>query len=261
MSLHFDKIERYVALDNNKRRSVQMEDFENLVYNTYEGDVAIYGDFEMPVPTYEMNKKIDFSVIVAFLLRSNSNTKTDNHRYIDYSRLNKKAICEECKISRQTLERRLEYLEEKNIITTQTTKRGLVYIINYSLDGKYYVTIHHRILKNLLKYTNKDAMKVYVLLKIQCDLLKNKKPMSNAYLCSLLGYPTNNNRNIDNMGKWTNTLANNGFIEKIQNRVYGKNEDGKPVVLRTDTYYKVNTLETWDKKKGKGVINIEGEEY
>ena len=238
-----------------------MEYLENLVYNTYEGDVAVYGDFEMPVPTYEMNKMIDFSVIVAFLLRSNSNTKTDNHRYIDYSRLNKKAICEECKISRQTLERRLEYLEEKNIITTQTTKRGLVYIINYSLDGKYYVTIHHRILKNLLKYTNKDAMKVYVLLKIQCDLLKNKKPMSNAYLCSLLGYPTNNNRNIDNMGKWTNTLANNGFIEKIQNRVYGKNEDGRPVVLRTDTYYKVNTLETWDKKKGKGVINIEGEEY
>ena len=238
-----------------------MEELESLIYNTYEDDVAIYGDFEMPVPTYEMNKKIDFSVIVALLLRSNSNNKTENHRYIDYSKLNKKAICEECKISRQTLERRLSYLEEKNILTTKSTKRGLVYIINYSLDGKYYVTIHHRILKNLLKYTNKDAMKVYVLLKIHCDLLKNKKPMSNAYLCSLLGYPTNNNRNIDNMGKWTNTLANNGFIEKIQHRIYGKNEDGRPVILRTDTYYKVNTLETWDKKKGKGVVTIEGEEY
>lgn len=256
MSLHSYKIERYVALDNNKRRSVQMEDLENLVYNTYEGDVAVYGDFEMPVPTYEMDKKIDFSVIIAILLRSNSNTKTDNHRYIDYSRLNKKAICEECKISLRTLERRLKYLEEKNIITTENTKRGLVYIINYSLDGKYYVTIQHRILKNLLKYTNKDAMKVYILLKIQCDLLKNTRPMSNAYLCSLLGYPTNNERNLTNMGSWTNTLANNGFIEKIQNRVYHTNEDGKQVILRTDTYYKINTLETWNKKKEKGVVNI-----
>ena len=57
---------------------------ENLIYNSYEEDIEAYGDFEMPVPTYEMNKKIDFSVIVALLLRSNSNTKTDNHRYIDY---------------------------------------------------------------------------------------------------------------------------------------------------------------------------------
>lgn len=233
-----------------------MEDLENLIYNTYEGDVAIYGDFEMPVPTYEMDKKIDFSVIVAILLRSNSNTTTDNHRYIDYSRLNKKAICEECKISRQTLERRLKYLEEKNIITTQNTKRGLIYIINYSLDGKYYVTIHHRILKNLLKCTNKDVLKVYILLKVQCDLLNNTRPMSNAFLCSQLGYPTNNNRNIDNMGKWTNTLANNGFIEKIQNQVYGENEDGKKVIIRTDTYYKVNSLEEWRRKREKGVISI-----
>ena len=134
---------------------------ENLIYNSYEEDIAIYGDFELPVPTYELTKKMDFSVIVALLLRSNVNTKTDSHRYIDYSKINKKAICEECKISLKTLERRLKYFEEKNIITVQNTKRGLVYIINYSLDGKYYVTIHHRILRNLLKYTNKDAMKVY----------------------------------------------------------------------------------------------------
>ena len=147
-------------------------------------------------------------------------------------------------------------LEEKEIITAKSTNRGLVYIINYSKDGKYYVTIHHRILKNLLRYTNKDAMKVYILLKIQCDLLKNTRPMTNAYLCSLLGYPTNNNRNIDNMGKWTNTLANNGFIEKIQSRAYDYNENGKKVITRVDTYYKINDLETWNKKKDKGVINL-----
>ena len=88
---------------------------EDLIYNSYEEDIEIYGDFELPVPTYEINKKIDFSVIVALLLRSNSNTNTENHRYIDYSRINKKAICEECKISRQTLENRLKYLEKKKL--------------------------------------------------------------------------------------------------------------------------------------------------
>lgn len=229
---------------------------EDLIYNSYEEDMMIYGDFELPIPTYELNKKIDFSVIVALILRSNSNVKTDSHRYIDYSKLNKKAICEECKISLRTLERRLEYLKEKKIITAQSTKRGLVYKINYSLDGKYYVTIHHRILKNLLRCTNKDVLKVYILLKVQCDILNNTRPMTNAFLCSQLGYPTNNNRNIDNMGKWTSTLANLGFIEKIRSRVYNVNEEGKTVIVRTDTYYKVNTLENWNKKKEKGVIDI-----
>ena len=200
--------------------------------------------------TYEMDKKVDFSVIVALLLRSNSNNKTDNRRYIDYSRLDKKAICEECKISRQTLYRRLKYLEEKNILITKNTDRGLVYIINYSLDGKYYVTIHHRILKNLLEYTNKDVIKVYILLKIQCDVLGNKRPMSNAYLCSLLGYSPNSKNNLEHIGKWTNILANNGFIEKIQKRIL-KEENGKKVIDRVDTYYKVNTLETWKNKSDK----------
>lgn len=228
---------------------------ENLIYNSYEEDIEIYGDFELPVPTYELNKKIDFSVIVALLLRSNSNTKTDNHRYIDYSRINKKAICEECKISRQTLERRLKYLEEKNILETKNTSRGLAYIINYSLDGKYYVVIHHRILKNLLKYTNRDAIKVYILLKIQCDVFGNKRPMSNSVLCTLLGYSPNSKNNLENIGNWTSVLANNGFIEKIQNRIY-KEENGKKVIDRVDTYYKVNTLETWKCKSDKGVVKI-----
>ena len=56
---------------------------EEIIYNTYEEDLEVYGDFNLPVPTYEMDKKIDFSVIIALLLRSNSNTKTDNHRYIE----------------------------------------------------------------------------------------------------------------------------------------------------------------------------------
>lgn len=210
-----------------------------MIYNTYEGDIEIYGDFEMPVPTYEMNKKIDFSVIVALLLRSNSNTKTDNHRYIEFSRIDKKAICKECNICMRTLKSRLKYLEEKSILTTKNTSRGLIYIINYSKDGKYYVGISHKILRKLLLSTNKDVIRVYILLKVQCDILKNSRPMSNAYLCSLLGYPTNNNRNIDNMGKWTNMLVKLGLIEKIQQRIYHENLEGKRVILKTNTYYKI----------------------
>ncbi|EGT2203408.1 hypothetical protein DFW37_17855 [Clostridioides difficile] len=145
---------------------------EELIYNSYEKDLAVYGDFELPVPTYELDKKIDFSVIVALLLRSNSNTKTENNRYIDFSRIDKKAICEECNICMRTLKAKLKYLEEKNILATKNTSRGLIYIINYSKDRKYYVTINHKILRKLLLYTNKDVIRVYIVLKVQCDILK-----------------------------------------------------------------------------------------
>lgn len=213
-----------------------------MIYNTYEDDIKIYGDFEIPIPTYDMSKKIDFSVIVALLLRSNSNTKTENYRYIDFSRIDKKAICKECNICVRTLKAKLKYLEEKNILATKNTSSGLIYIINYSKDGKYYVTIKHKILRMLLLSTNKDVIRVYILLKVHCDILKNSKPMTNAYLCSLLGYPTNNNRNIDNMGKWTNTLEELDLIEKSQYRIYHENYEGKRVVLRTDTYYAIKKI-------------------
>lgn len=211
-----------------------------MIYNTYEDDIKVYGDFEIPVPTYDMSKEVDFKVIIALLLRSNSNTKTENYRYIDFSRIDKKAICEECNICMRTLKSKLKSLEEKNILATKNTSRGLIYIINYSKDGKYYVTISHKILRKLLLSTNKYVIRVYILLKIQCDILKNSRPMTNAYLCRLLGYQINNNRNIDNMGKWTNTLVELGLIDKMQYRIYHENHEGKRVVLKTDTYYTIN---------------------
>ncbi|GAA0093039.1 hypothetical protein UT300009_30690 [Paraclostridium bifermentans] len=226
---------------------------EEMIYNTYEGEIESYGEFELPIPTYEFDRKIDFSVIVAMLLRSNGNPKEEDYRYVDYNKLNKNAICKECKISRATLDRRLKYLEEKNIITLEKTSKGYIYIIRYSKDGRYYVTIQHRLLKNMLKYTNKDAMKVYILLKIQIELLGNKRPMTNAFIASQLGYSTSSQKNLDNIGSWTNTLANNGFIEKTHHRIYTTNEQGKTIIERVDTYYKLNDLDTWNRKKDKGV--------
>ena len=36
------------------------------IFNTYEGDMAIYGDFEVPVPTWDMTKKIDFNIKIKY---------------------------------------------------------------------------------------------------------------------------------------------------------------------------------------------------
>lgn len=229
---------------------------EDRIYNTYENTVAIYGDFEMPIPTYEFDRKIDFSVIVAILLCSNGNPREEDFRYINYNKLNKDAICRDCGISRKTLDRRLKYLQEKNIITLEHTSKGYVYIIRHSKDDRYFVRVQHRLLKNLLRYTNKDAMKVYILLKIQIELLKNKRPMTNAFIASQLGLDPRSGRVLSNIGSWTNALANNGFIEKKHHRFYGVNDQGKSIIEKVETVYELNDLETWRRKKDKGVQKI-----
>lgn len=208
----------------------------DLIYNTYENDIKIYGDFELPVPTYDF--EIDFRVIISLLLRSNANINESETRYIEYSRLNMDEICKELQISKKTLDRKLKILEEKGIITKKNNSNGLIYSINYSKNGKYFVTIQHKILVKLLEKMDKNAIKLYILLKIQCDLLKNSRAMSNIFLCEQLGYSIKSKKNIDNIGKWSNELEKNGFIEKNQIRRY-KEKNNKKVIKKIDTYYKI----------------------
>jgi hypothetical protein len=46
--------------------------------------------------------------------------------------------------------------------------------INYNKDGKYYVTLQHEIMHHLLRNFDSNNIKVYIVLKIYCDMLKNK---------------------------------------------------------------------------------------
>ena len=228
-----------------------MQDIKQIVenlYNTYENTIKVYGDFELPVPTYEINSKVDFRIILALILRSNVNTQTDNYRYIEYSNLNKKEICKECGISRQTFDRKIEYLENIGILSRKQKNNGMIYIINYSKGGKYYITIQHKILKYMLDNIDDDAIKVYLILKIQCDILKNRRPMTNAYICSLLGKSPSSKNNLYKITKGTNILVEHGLINKVQKRIYDKNKDGKTIIIRTDTYYTINTFEVWNKQ-------------
>lgn len=219
------------------------QEFKKEILDTYENTVGKCEDFEIPVPAYEMGKDMDFSILISLLLRSRLD-KQKNYRYINYSYIDKEEVCKECKISKGTLYRKLKYLEGKNILIPNSAENGLIYIINYSRDEKHYVNIHHRILRNLITNTNKYAIKLYILLKMQCDIFNNNS-ISNAYLCKQLGYSTSCQRNLDNISLWSKLLVEHGFIEKISNRIYSENEYGKRVIKRVDTYYRLNSIEAF----------------
>ena len=212
-------------------------DFEN-IYNTYSNTIAEYGDFELPVPTFVIDKKIDFKLLIALLLRSNNNIQ-DDYRYLDYCKLNIKELCMELDISSKTLKSRMKYLEDKGILKYVNSSRGLILRINYNKEGKYYVKVSHATLKCLLESLSNDSIKVYFLLKIYYEIFKNNKPVTLAYLCNQLGYATNNKRNLDNMSRWSNELVEHDLVEKNKFRIYKQNSNGKKVIERVDTYYKI----------------------
>ena len=213
---------------------------ETMEYNTYENNLNVYGDFELPVPTYIFNKKIDFKIIVAMILRSNANIDKDTYRYLDASKFNKDEVCRECNISRKVLNNKIKYLKEIGIISTKNSNRGLVYIINYSKCSRYYVTIPHKFLKTLYDTLDSDTLKVYIILLVQCKYLNNKRPMSNAYICSQLGYSINATNNLGKIGQCTSKLHDLGFIKKRKELIYKQNKDGKSIIQSTNTYYTIN---------------------
>lgn len=219
-------------------------------YNTYETTIKNYGSFELPIPTYVINKKIDFRLLFALLLRSNNNTE-DNYRYIDCVNLNINDLCKELSICRKTFWNKIKYLESVNIITLKNATRGLVMRINYSKNGKYYITLQHEIMHHLLCNLDNNTIKVYIVLKIYCDILNNKRSLTLAELCSQLGYTTNNNRNLNNMSIWTNKLEEENLIEKTRVRIYKKNKLGKQVIDRVDTYYKIIPFIKWKEAQKK----------
>ncbi len=219
------------------------QEFKNEMLDVDENTVKKCEDFEIPVPTYEMGKGMDFSILISLLLRSKLD-RQKNYRYINYSYIDKEEICKECKISKGTLSRKLKYLEEKNILIPKNAENGLIYIINYSRDEKHYVNIHHIILRGLITNTNKYAIKLYILLKMQCDIFNNN-PISNEYLCKQLGYSISSHRSLNNISSWSKLLVEHGFINKVSNRIYSKNEYGKKVITRVDTYYRLNSIEVF----------------
>lgn len=216
-----------------------MENIEKIIFNSYEKNIAKYGDFNLVVPICISDRKIDYRILLAILLRSSSDKSKKGCRYIEYSRIHKKQICKECEISMKTLDRKLKYLIEKNILIAKNASGGLTYYINYSDDTMRYISIPHRILKALYDDIERNAIKVYLFLAIKSKDLVSKKPMSNSYICSNLGYSVKSNNNLSNIGIWTNLLVHKGFIEKEHYKINKTDSNGNNIIVKTDTYYSI----------------------
>ena len=141
-----------------------------------------------------------------------------------------------------------------DLVDLQNTPNGLVYLLRAEYDGGYFVTIPFIQLKELLLYTNKNALKIYIFLK---DYLKNAKqgeftPIDRAFIARSVGLSDKSVKNLDAISVILKGLAKSGFIEikeAVKKEVSKK--DPSKIQVKTIYAYRICTLAEYLEKDSK----------
>lgn len=144
-----------------------------------------------------------------------------------------------------------------DLVDLQNTPNGLVYKLRAEYDGGYFVTIPFIQLKELLLYTNKNVLKIYVFLK---DYLKDVKqgefvPIDRAFIARSVGLSDKSVKNLDAISVIVKGLAKSGFIEikeTISKEVSKK--DPSKIQVKTIYAYRICTLDEYLEKDSRAII-------
>ena len=144
-----------------------------------------------------------------------------------------------------------------DLVGLQNTPNGLAYLLRAEYEGGYFVTIPFIQLKELLLYTNKNALKIYVFLK---DYLKNAKqgeftPIDRRFIARSVGLSNKSVKNLDAISVILKGLAKSGFIEiKETVKKEVSKQDSSKTQVKTIYAYRVCTLEEYLEKDSKAII-------
>lgn len=206
-----------------------------------------------PMPShkeYLKNKEINIDLYGAITLESNWDGNSESQRHISKKKLNerKEDIMELCGISERTYKRYMPKLKnisingEAPLITTDKGASGTVFKLNYSVGGKYFVTIESDILKFLVNVARKDVLRLYIFLKVQ--LANGSKQMQREFIASNIGY-SNDDKALDKITDMIKALVAFGLITKeestktVYNKALGKK---MPKTLIT---YNLTSYDCW----------------
>lgn len=189
----------------------------------------------------------------AMMAVSNCNTlDKERENYLYYNRLDE--VMELTKItkedetkaiSKKTLGRHIDKLEEKGLIKTVETANGLAYKLYFETDSKYYTTIPYKVLEELLVTSNGEMLKLYAVFSYQLKTDEWTK-MDQWYLCNqigLSGTPVQRHQ----MGLMCKGLAKMGLIKmiKIKSDVTVSTKTGKQV-NKTPYVFRLTTPEEYE---------------
>ena len=158
--------------------------------------------------------------------------------------------------AKKTIQRHIKKLVESDVPLMKVEKyNGKVYykLLN-SIDGKYYIRIPYQQMRELVIVTNGHMLRLYALV---CSILKAKGcgydkyyPITRKYLAECLGYSTNSNRCLDEIGTMLTALCKLGHLERLETTEISK--DGN--TYKTIHKYRRTTLEEWQEANKRGTI-------
>lgn len=195
------------------------------------------------------NKKVDYKVLMLLTLLSNKNTddeimetgEDEKWRYIYRNKLSYyQDLVEDLSNNKlntifKTI-KKMEKLDCKVINVRKTEDNNIVYDINYSNNGREFITVETRIMQSLIHTCNSNAIKIYIILRYLCR--KGKKQVSQKWLIDQIGLSEKSKNNYQIITDITDTLHLCGYINKEIKVIDNKN---------TINVYEVNNFENWKK--------------
>ena len=135
------------------------------------------------------------------------------------------------------------------LVKIENSPNGVVYKLKADVNGKYYVRIPYVQVRELIVSTNKNMLKLFVILTYMCDT-ENYKKLDRKFLARQLGLSDNSDKTLKGIGTMTDSLMKLGFID-IQEEVKTEyDKETNKMKVKTINAYRICTLEEY-KARGK----------
>ena len=173
--------------------------------------------------------------------QSDDDEKQYLYRYAYKNNLekNKEEIEEMCKKKFSTVMKNVRLLVkgDNSLVGAKNSDNGIIYTINYFKEPHgYYILIHRKILKYLLKHFDVNTLKVYVFLKYRC--LKRKTKVTREEICEAIGLSTDSRNNLTTISDITVAL-NEKLIKKTYEYITEINEESGNEQVKRYCYYEI----------------------
>lgn len=134
----------------------------------------------------------------------------------------------------------------EQLIRIENTPNGIVYKIQQNYNGKYFVSIPCKQLKELLIGTNNNILKLFCIFNYKC-IETEWTPITRSYLCKGMGL-TEGESSENYISIAIGVLKKLGYIKVKTEHLTIIDDNGK-LIPHDRNYYKLTTFEEWENKK------------
>lgn len=214
---------------------------------------------KLPMPTHCLNDKKfcakEYGALIALSHGGNNVMHLEKNRYVYKNSFNTKQLAQDLGIGRTTLESNIKKLEKLNynVLEIENSKNGIIYRLNYGLDSikntnevNKFVTINHKMLKELVCAFNSNTIKLYCFLSYTCNE-NSFTVLTEDYLCENIGLSGKSEKNQSTVRSIIKTLEKCRYIETKKQNIFKWNDELKKQQPKITKSYRLCSFDEWNK--------------